>query len=251
MRRHAVLLGLLLPAAVWVSGALGASDARSVELAESVMERMGGSDAWAATRFVKWKFFGRRVHYWDRHTGGIRIEAPAREKDGVVERPEMLILMNIRSKAGRAWSGGEELAADALKEALQAGHEWWVNDSYWMFMPYKLLDPGVTLAYKGARKMEDGREADVVDMTFGDGVGYTPKNRYEVFVARDTGLIEQWSFFAEASEEEPRFTMPWSDWEPFGKIRLATDHGRGIDWEIAVYDELPKSVFENAESVAN
>jgi hypothetical protein len=224
------------------SAAEGA-DARAVKIATDVMERMGGRDAWSATRFVSWRFFGNRMHYWDRHTGDIRIVSPeGKDREGN-RRPEVIVLMNIDSKQGRAWSDGEPVEqAGKLAELLDMGHQWWVNDAYWMFMPYKLLDPGVTLKYAGERAMEDGRQADVLDLTF-DSVGYTPENRYEVFVARDTGLVEQWAFFSEASEQEPRFTLPWANWKQFGNIWLATSHGRDLDWKIAVHDTLPEPVF--------
>jgi hypothetical protein len=173
------------------------------------------------------------------------MEIPERRGDeGELERPELLVLMNIDDKRGRVWAEGE-LVEDPgrLEEYLDLGHKIWINDSYWMFMPYKLLDPGVTLRYLGERALEDGRPADVLDLTFADDAGYTPQNRYEIFVARDTGLVEQWAFFAKASEGQPRFTMPWSGWEPFGRIRLATDHGRGADWHIAVDEQLLRSFF--------
>jgi len=224
------------------------SDSRSVEIAGAVMESMGGRDAWDSTRFVRWRFFGRRLHFWDRHGGDIRIESPASTGRDGVEQPAFLVLMNIHSKKGRAWEDGREVETpEKLAEYLDRGHQLWVNDSYWMFMPYKLLDPGVTLTYAGERILEDGRAADVLDMTFVEGVGYTPENRYEIFVARDSGLVEQWSFFAEASAEEPNFTLPWSDWRQFGGILLATGHGQGLDWEIAVYEELPDAVFDSPD----
>lgn len=221
------------------------SDPRAVEIARSVMETMGGRVAWDQTRFVSWNFFGRRTHYWDRATGDVRIEAPTREGD------TYLILMNIHTRRGRAWKNGEPLEdPDELQQALNNGHEMWVNDSYWMFMPYKLLDPGVRLTYKGEGNLADGRPAVVLDLTFDAGVGYTPQNRYEVFVARDTGLVEQWAFFAEAANVEPNFVLPWGEWRRFGKIMLATAHGQEADWEIAVHDELPRSVFEDPAPVS-
>lgn len=227
----------------------GDSDPEAVKIAESVLESMGGSDRWAATRCLRWRFFGRRLHYWDRRSGDIRIESPASE-DG--QRPELLVLMNIHTKKGRVWEDGSEvLEPGPLAEQLDLGHQWWVNDSYWMFMPYKLLDPGVTLKYRGERALEDGRTADVLELTFDEGIGYTPQNKYEVDVVRDSGLIERWSFFAEATDPEPRFVLPWEGWQRFGGILLATGHGKGLDWEIAVYDELPRSVFESPEPVAD
>ena len=218
---------------------LAAVDPKAEELARAVMQKMGGQASWNATRYVRWDFFGGRRHWWDRFNGDIRIEAEQR-----------IVLMNIHTLKGRVWQDGQELApGEELDEALVAGHQWWVNDSYWMFMPYKLLDPGVNLQYAGQREMEDGRPADVLEMTFGEGIGYTPQNRYEIFVAQDTGLVEAWSFYADASDAEPRFTMPWAGWERFGKILLANSRGRDKDWNISVPEELPESVFRSPEPV--
>jgi hypothetical protein len=244
-RREFLSAAAMLIAWVGAPPAPAEVEPRAAEIARAVLQRMGGEEAWNATRYVRWKFFGGRQHYWDRHTGDVRIEIPARVNDaGGVERPELVIRMNVHTKQGRVRAAGEEVQDPRqLEEYLGLGHEVWVNDSYWMFMPYKLLDPGVTLKYSGTRAMQDGREADVLDLTFAPGVGYTPQNRYEVFVARDTGLVEQWSFFADAADAEAQFTMPWSGWKRFGDIWLATGHGRGEDWDIAVEPTLPRSLF--------
>lgn len=209
------------------------SDPQAVAVARRVLNQMGGQDQWQATRYIRWTFFGRRTHYWDRWTGDIRIENKPRT-----------ILMNIHTMKGSVWEDGERIQdPDALKEALDQGRKIWINDSYWMFMPYKLLDPGVTLSYEGERLLEDGRPAAVLGLTFAEGVGVTPENRYEVFVARDTGLVEQWSFFSKADDRSPGFTLPWAGWTRFGRILLAKNHGQGKDWKIAVFEHLPAAVF--------
>jgi hypothetical protein len=246
-----ILLGAIvaLPYAAPTAEGVASADSRAGQIARDVLQAMGGEEAWNGTRFVRWRFFGGRLHHWDRYTGDVRIESPARTDREGQEQPSFLVLMNVHSKQGRAWESGEQVTeAEALTGYLDRGHKLWVNDSYWMFMPYKLLDPGVRLTFAGERALEDGRAADVLDLTF-EGVGYTPENRYEVFVARDTGLVEQWSFFAEASAEEPDFTLPWGDWKRFGGIMLATNHGQDRDWEIVVYDELPTTVFQSPDPV--
>jgi hypothetical protein len=225
------------------------SDTEAIEIAQSVIEAMGGWESWDQTRYLKWHFFGQRQHHWDRRTGDIRIAGSMRFRSEDPE--EVLVLMNIHTKQGRGWDadGNEITDAETLEALLAAGHSAWINDSYWLVMPYKLLDPGVTLKYVDERAMEDGRPADVLQLTFAEGVGDTPENRYEVFVARDTGLVEQWSFFATAEDTEPGFTMPWLNWEPFGDILLATGRGRDLDWAIAAPVELPESVFRSPESI--
>ena len=241
-RRLMAGFALLLLAAPLAAGEMGAADARSAEIAEAVMQKMGGHEAWEATRFVTWNFFGNRRHLWDKHTGDIRVEGADRDSGDAY-----LVLMNLNSKRGRAWVNSDEVTeSEALAGLLDRGEAAWINDSYWLVMPYKLRDPGVTLKHVGGGEMVDGRAAEVLELTF-ENVGRTPQNKYRVYVAADSGLVEQWDFYADAAEEQPRFQSPWAGWEPFGGILLATDHGRGENWEIAVYDELPRSVFTSPE----
>lgn len=251
MKKTLLLIGLVLFVA---SGAIAApsenppadgfdmagSDAKAIEIADATMERMGGRAAWDATRYIRWRFFGRRLHVWDKHTGRARIEGVGRED----EKP-YVILMNLHSKEGRAWRDGTEITdAAELAKMLDNGEAAWINDSYWIAMPYKLKDSGVTLEYVGAGTMQDGRDAKVLQLTF-DSVGRTPENRYQVYVADDTGLVEQWDFYAEAADEEPRFQIPWHNWQNYGAILLSDNRGEGAHTEMAVFDSLPDSVFED------
>ncbi|MDH3744229.1 MAG: hypothetical protein OES47_03905 [Acidobacteriota bacterium] len=219
------------------------SDARAIALADSVMERMGGRKAWDDTRFITWKFFGRRSHVWDKHTGDIRVEGVERESGNTY-----LILMNLHSMNGRAWLAGKEATGEELDAMLDRGEAAWINDSYWLVMPYKLKDSGVTLTYVGEQKMEDGRLADIVRLTF-TGVGRTPENKYHVAIARDSGLVEQWAFFADADDAEPRFRTPWHDWKRHGNILLSANRGDNGHTHIAVLDKIPETVLTSPEQV--
>ncbi len=209
------------------------SDAAAIALAQSTVRRMGGWEAWDAVRIVRWDFFGGRRLYWNKPTGEVRIETE-----------DATILLDLDGDFGRATRDGAELEGAALAEAVEQGRQIWVNDAYWMFMPYKMLDPGVTLKSGGERELEDGRVADVVVLTF-EGVGYTPENRYDVWIARDSGLVERWDYFTKSTDAEPRISSPWNAWKRFGGILLATDHGRGRDWNIAVLDALPDGAFRD------
>ena len=214
------------------------SDARAVEIADAVMRKMGGRENWDRTRHLTWRFFGRRLHVWDRWTGDVRFE----EADRVT-------LMNVHRRQGRVWQGGEEVAEpDSLKKYLDRGYRAWINDSYWLVMPYKLKDSGVTLTYSGEGKTENGRDARILTLTF-DSVGVTPQNKYDVYVDRERMLVEQWAFYRNASDPEPRFVGPWTDWQPHGRIMLSANRGRASHTDVAVFDDLPRSVFESPEPV--
>lgn len=223
---------------------LAGSDPEAIALADRVMARLGGRQAWDETRHIRWSFFGRRHHVWDKYTGNIRVEGVDRE----TETP-YLILMNIHTKKGRTWESGKEVTdPERLAELLDLGEAVWINDSYWLVMPYKLKDSGVTLGYLGEGEMDDGRPAEVLQLTF-KGVGRTPDNKYRVWVARDTGLVEQWAYYRNFDDPEPGFTGPWRNWRQYGRILLSDNRGDREHTDLAVFDELPMSVFTSPEPV--
>jgi hypothetical protein len=208
------------------------SDPRAIAIADEVMQAMGGRAAWDKARVLCWNFFGRRSHVWDKQTGDWRMD----EGDKVV-------LMNVDSGKGRVFEKGVELTEpEALAKALEGGRRAWINDSYWLVMPYKLKDSGVTLTYAGEGALADGRKADLLQMTF-KGVGVTPDNRYLVFVGRDTHLVERWQYFQKAGDAEPKMDTVWEGWGWYGGIRLAS--GRGEKRELGglqVLDIPPASL---------
>lgn len=230
------------------SPAAAETDTQAVEIAERTLEAMGGAEAWESTRFLRFDFFGFRLHHWDRYTGRHRFEGQTREGQSYV------VLHDIQKREGRAWLDGKELEGDDLAEWLERAYGAWINDTYWLIMPYKLRDPGVHLSYDGEAS-EDGKTFDKLKLTF-DGVGLTPGDTYWAWIDRETGLMDRWAFSLQGWEEgrEPS-VWRWTDWQTHGNIRLSStrinlsdDSERGLG-RIAVFDSLPDSVFESPDPV--
>ncbi len=214
------------------------SDAKAIKIADEVMNAMGGRKNWNNTRHVTWNFFGIRTHIWDKWSGDYRLEADS-----------LLVLMNLNTQKGRAWINGKEVAdLPKLAEILKNANSIWINDSYWMFMPYKLKDSGVTLKYKGEGTLETGQPCDILQLTF-ENVGDTPQNKYLIYVSKAHHLVEQWSYFTNASDAEPRFTTPWNNWRRYGKILLSDDRGKRKHSHIAVFDHLPAKIYQSPEAI--
>ncbi|MEM6643331.1 MAG: hypothetical protein AAF616_10150 [Bacteroidota bacterium] len=209
------------------------SDMLAMLLADKCMQAMGGREAWDATRFISWNFFGRRDHLWDKKTGDVRIEDTS---NGLV------VLMNINSKEGSVTRRGEPVI-DSLDHFLQQGYSWWVNDSYWLVMPFKLKDSGVTLKYFGEDTTAQGEAADVIQMTFKE-IGLTPQNVYEVWIDTDSKLVNQWAFYPDSTAQEPMFITPWAGYEQYGDILLAGNRGDYSLKNISVVEEVPDGIFE-------
>ena len=112
------------------------SDIEAIHLADEVMRTIGGRKAWDATHYVKWNFFGRRTLTWDKINHRCRIEIPS---------DSLTILLNLKSDKGKVYKSGKPYTeVDSLTKYLKKGKEIWINDSYWLVMPMKLKDSGVT-----------------------------------------------------------------------------------------------------------
>ncbi len=213
------------------------SDVQAIAVADEVMEAMGGRKAWDETHYVCWKFFGRDELVWDKWTGNVRIDRP----NG------MTLLSNIHEGTGKAFMNGREITdADSVTNLMETAKRIWINHSYWLVMPFKLKDSGVTLKYLGADTTQDGKSADKLMMTFQE-VGVTPNNKYEVWVDEGTRLVSQWAFYQTFETDTPRFVNPWVEYNKHGNVMLSTSRGRGKMEDIMVFEELPESVFTSPE----
>jgi hypothetical protein len=231
----AFALALGLVSAAPSAGARSVAPSRpAADLADRVLDALGGRGAWDGTHYISWNFRGKRKHLWDKWSGNLRFESGDR-----------LCLLNLGTREGRVFEKGVEVTdAAAKKTAIDQTCSAFINDSYWMFMPYKLKDPGVHRSEVGERKTKEGKDAEVLELTF-DDVGETPRNRYLVYVGKESGLVEQWEYFPDRDDREPKISTPWKGWKRFGKILLCTDHGDGNDWSIAAYDKVPDSAFHD------
>lgn len=216
------------------------SDPKAIELADEVMQAMGGRDSWDDTRYLSWNFFGVRHLIWDKKKGDVRIKVPG---------DSLELIVNINSGEGMVKKEGALLNnADSLEKYLQIGKNIWINDSYWLVMPFKLKDSGVTLKYAGEEITEAGDSADVLVLTF-ENVGETPENKYHVFVDKQSKLVSQWAYFAEASQESPNFVIPWLDYEKKGEIMLSGNRGERKLSDIKVLGSVPDHTFTSLEPV--
>lgn len=94
--------------------------------------------------------------------------------------------------------------------SLEAADKAWgrfVNDSYWLLAPSKVLDPGVRAEAVGP---------DRLDLRF-DGVGLTPGDRYSLTVDAD-GHVSAWSFVLQSGRTG---SFRWEEGRPLGGLYLS------------------------------
>jgi hypothetical protein len=276
--RVPAILPLALAGAVVVAGAAAAapqvfdpsrSDPRAIVVADLVMSALGGHQAWEQTRFLYFAFEverdGKRVayrtHLWDRWEGRLRYET--RDKEGA----PLVVLLDVDTRKGEAFrlpkearAGGGTVPVEptaparvdgaAARPLLDEAYEAWINDTYWLLMPYKMKDPGVHLKYAG-EETRDGEPYDLVELSF-DEVGLTPRDRYWAHVNRRTHLMDRWSYIL---QDDPPGSQPtawdWKGWARRGRIMLCPEKDtirKGATLKILhpimeVYETLPDTYF--------
>ncbi|WP_420388561.1 hypothetical protein [Roseivirga sp.] len=215
---------------------LEGSDAKAMAIADEVMEAMGGRKAWDNTRHIAWNFFGARDLVWDKWTGDVRVDAR-----------NTTYLININDNSGKVFIDGREVTdADSLADLVQRGKRAWINDSYWLLMPFKLKDSGVTLKYMGEEMTRDSIPSEKLELTF-EGVGVTPNNRYWVWVDQSDHLVKQWAYYRNASDTAQGFNVPFKDYQKKGEILISGNRGDRQLSNIMVFKELPAAVYNSPE----
>lgn len=211
------------------------SDDFAIALADSVMHAMGGREAWDQTRLLQWTFMGRRKLWWDKWTGDVRIESV----DSSYQ-----YLVNIHTRQGRVRRNGlEYTGSDSLQYFLDQAVSIWINDSYWLFMPFKLKDDGLRLRYLGdSQPTASGKAAYWIELTFRN-VGDTPDNKYHVAIDKETYLVSEWQFFTRYDDPAPRFSTPWDQYARYGNIWLSGGRGNRSMLPITVEQQSDARIF--------
>ncbi len=218
------------------------------DVARHALKSLAGT-AWEKARYIAFTFDVEREgkiiasypQRWDRYTGDYRVSGKNREGKDV------LVIMNINTKQGKAWVDGVEVADP--KDQLTFGYRRFINDTYWLLMGFKTFDPGVTREYAGQKKNEAGQDYDLVKLSF-DKVGLTPGDVYWMWVNRQTGLVDEWDMKLEGSkpEDEPSVVL-FHGYRKFGGLMISTRRemkGRNqfilLD-DITIASEVPAGAF--------
>ena len=223
---------------------------------DSVMAALGGEDAWERTRYLKFRWnvyrdgalVSDRVHHWDRYDGDYRLDLMVGGGGAHGAEHPVTVLFDVDTREGRAFMGGEPMDAAMADSLVERAYGMFINDSYWLLMPYKWRDPGVNLEHVGAESDDDG-DWQVFHLSF-DSVGLTPGDQYWVYVSDDPPhLVGKWRYHLQSMDEVGPFIY-WRDWQEFGDIMLATQRepaspGFRIEFtEIEASRSVPEGVFE-------
>ena len=198
-------------------------DPASAEVIKSMTDAMGGQQTWDRLPYFRFDFVvvknmkevARFRHWWDKLHGRCRVEGP--DDQGQI----VTAIFNLGDKKGRAYTGGIiETDSTNIKNIIENGYERWVNDTYWVMMPFKLHDPGTRIKHAKVQQGENGETYDVLELSFAPKVGLTPSDRYWLYVNQKTHLIDKWEFVLTGQKPPPQGST-WESWTSIGPVQLS------------------------------
>ena len=205
MKRARMSIVMSLVCLMMLAAAPPTGDDAAMKLAKDVVKASGG-DNWGKVKRVQFTFNvidkdGKPVvankHDWDVRAG-----------TDTITSKDKTVTVKLADK------NDEGDAKTAYKQ--------WVNDTYWLLMPLKLLDGGVKLAHGGTQDV-DGQKYEVLNMSF-EGVGLTPGDKYTLYIDPQEKLVRRWDYMPSA---EKKISGTWDGYEQFGPLKLATKHQFG------------------------
>jgi len=231
------------------------SDPKALAVVEEMWQALGGKETWQQTGYLGFRWIVERDgqvlgdfrHDWDRKNNRYRVEGVSRDGQHFVA------LFDTETRDGEVYVDGAPVQVDSTrKKWLERAYARYINETYWLLMPYKLNDPGVILAYEGEREV-NGRTYDVLKVTF-DNVGLTPGDTYWAFVDREDRLMHKWEYKLESHKpEQPATVTWWEDWRAFDGIKLALNRRfenrpvRISFKEVRVAPEAEDAIFSASE----
>ena len=200
---------------------------RADSVAMEVYEALGGPETWRSFPYLRFTFAveqeGNRNpvadHFWNRQTGQYRVEWSSQGGDTT-----FVALFDVDAhQDGEVYANGTALEGARASELLDQGYRRFINDTYWLLAPVKMLDPGVHL-----EMVADSTTAvqAVLHASFGEDVGITSGDQYWFTVDRETHRMTAWAYHLQGyDEEQPPSRFRWTNYQeyetPSGPVWMA------------------------------
>lgn len=203
------------------------------ELAMKVMHALGGLENWEKTKELVFDFVvesegkevTRRSHVWNRATNGYSLLWKSNQ-DGKAYRIEF---SDIYQKTGQVWIDDQTPPDSTRLQLLERGYALFINDTYWLIMPFKLLDSGVKLQEAPAEN-KNGVDYRVLHLAF-ENVGLTPGDQYWLWIDPVSFRIYGWRYKLESGREG---VYLWENYQPLGAVTLplrrVSEDGKRTIW---------------------
>lgn len=162
--------------------------------------------AWDTLQFLQWEFMQGHKYVWDKQNNKVVVRWKANQ-----------VNLNLDDQSGKAYVKGEEVTGEKADKLRGKAWSYWCNDSFWMFAPYKIYDPGTS---RSIVKVQ-GKEALMVSY---DSGGVTPGDSY-LWLLDDNYVPNAFKMWVKIIPIGG-MKSTWENWKdlPSG-AKVATKHG--------------------------
>lgn len=154
----------------------GEAGPKADQLAELMLTAMN-KPAWDSLRYITWNFANRNQYAWDK-----------KREIAIIKSGDIEVVMDLKAINGTAKNAGTLLTDEAKDAAMRKAWANWCNDSFWLYAPYKIFDPGVT---RSIVDLEDGKKGLMASYSSG---GTTPGDSY-LWMLDENNKPEAWKMW--------------------------------------------------------
>jgi hypothetical protein len=217
-------------------------DPKAIELAQRVVDASGGKKNFDNIQFLSFDYFGRRYWFWDKPGNGYRVESEPRQLKAAGK---------LDGSEFNLWLRGQKISdLDTISKYRDWAYRAWINDTYWLLFPFKLLDPGVHLKYIGHCIADSSINATCIELTF-DSVGVTPLNKYIAYIDSTKAEVIYWDYFENRTDSLPEVSNSWHDYKWYDNLKIAAGRGDDSLKEIRLHQKLPNAIFQDVSQSYN
>ncbi len=176
--------------------------------------------AWDSLNYLQWTFMNSHHYAWDKQANIANIRWKKNE-----------VILDLDQLSGIAYVGGVKVSdADKTQKLVSKAWNFWCNDSFWMFAPYKVMDPGTT---REIVSIDQEPDKTGLKVTYNGG-GVTPGDVY-IWALDENYMPTGYYMYVEILPVKGVYTS-WKSWKDIGGAKLAIIH------ENKMFDMEMKSV---------
>lgn len=112
-----------------------------------------------------------------------------------------------------------------------------INDKFWALFPFQLVwDDGITIS-EPIKELApiSKKEMNKIVLLYGNKVGYTPGDAYDVYYDDDF-IVREWNF-RKGNVSEASLSNTFEKYDDFGGLKIAQEHKKGEgDWNLLVWE---------------
>lgn len=173
--------------------------------AQSMFEALN-KPAWDSLKYLKWEFMRGHRYLWDKQGN-----------KAIVEWDEYKVKLDLDKIDGVVYKNDVEVSEDQKHQIIQEAWAFWCNDSFWMFAPFKVFDPGTSRAMV---KTAVGQKGLMV--TYESG-GVTPGDGY-LWLLDDESIPTGYKMWTSIIPIKGMY-MSWENWKTLkGGAKVAISH---------------------------